>query len=50
MDLFAFDKLIVEFIKRLMTDNMLQFAVLAGLGAIVSGLFPDIKSSGGKKK
>jgi hypothetical protein len=50
MDLFALDRQVVEFIKRLMTDPMLQFSIIAGIGAVVSGLFPDSKSSRGNKK
>lgn len=50
MDLFALDRFILDFIKRLMTDPVLQFSVIAGIGAVVSGLFPDSKSSRGNKK
>jgi hypothetical protein len=50
MDLFALDTLIVTFVKRLMTDSMLQFSIMAAIGAVVGGLFPDSKSSKGSKK
>jgi hypothetical protein len=50
MDLFALDRVIMEFIQRIMTDPMLQFGVMAALGALVNGLFPDSKSGRGNKK
>jgi hypothetical protein len=50
MDLFALDRLVIDFFQRLMTDPVMQFGIIAGLGALVNGLFPDSKSSRGNKK
>jgi hypothetical protein len=50
MDLFALDRLVIDFIQRVMNDPMLQFSIIAGIGAVVSGLFPDSKTEKRNKK
>lgn len=51
MDVFLVDKLIAALIYKLMNDSVVQFSVIAGIGAIVSIIFPDkSKSSRGNKK
>lgn len=41
MDLFILDKLVIALIHKLMTDSVLQFAVLAVIGAYVNAKYPD---------
>jgi hypothetical protein len=51
MDLFALDKIVVEFVQRLINDPAYLFGFMAGLGALANGLFPDKSKSGkGNKK
>lgn len=43
MDLFFLDKLIVGFIKTLMTNGYVQFATLSGLWVVSEIVFPNKK-------
>lgn len=51
MDLFVLDKIVIAFIQKLLTDPFTQFSVIAGIGAVVSAIFPDkSKDSRSNKK
>lgn len=43
MDLFVLDKLIINFVTRLMDDAQFQFSVLVGLWVVSEVVFPSKK-------
>ena len=43
MDLFVLDKLVIAFIKTLMTNGYVQFSALTGLWVISEIVFPSKK-------
>lgn len=43
MDLFILDKLVITFVKGLMTNSYVQFATLAGLWVVSEIVFPNKK-------
>ena len=43
MSLFVLDKLMISFIKNLMTNGYLQFATLTGIWVISEVVFPNKK-------
>lgn len=43
MDLFAVDRMIAGFMRRLMSDPVFRFSVIAGIGIGINAVFPDKK-------